>query len=70
MTSVKQFLMGSKVETIYTTMAKNLAAYRKQNKVYAARQSISSFEEHLKRNPTSKACYVYINGILMPVLSV
>lgn len=70
MTSLKHFLMESKVETIYTTMAKNFAAYRKQNKVCAASQSIRSFEEHLKRNPTSKACYVYINGIVMPILSV
>lgn len=58
MTSLKQFLMGSKVETIYTAMAKNLTACRKQNKAYAARQSVSSFEEHLKRTPASKACYV------------
>lgn len=69
MTEREQLSMGRKAESIYTAMKKNLTDCRKWNKAYAARQSVSSFEEHLKKNAAAKACYVYINGIMMPVLS-
>lgn len=69
MTGLEQLSMGRKAESIYTSMKKNLTDCRKWHKDYTARQSVSSFEEHLNRNAASKACYVYINGIMMPVLS-
>lgn len=61
--------MGRKAESIYTAMKKNRANCEKKKAVLAARQSVSSFEEHIRRNADMKACYVYINGISLPVLS-
>lgn len=60
--------MGRKAESIYTAMKKNIAEYEKRRKVCAGRRSINSFEEQMKKIAASKACYVYINGISMPVL--
>ncbi|MCM1136204.1 MAG: hypothetical protein NC400_11605 [Clostridium sp.] len=69
MTKRENLLMGRKAESIYTAMKKNLANYEKKKAIAAARHSVSSFEEHIRRNADTKACYVYINGISMPVLS-
>lgn len=69
MTGREQLSMGRKAETIYTAMKKNLTDCRKWHKADEARQRVSSFEEHLNKSAASKACYVYINGIMMPVLS-
>lgn len=62
-------LMGRKAESICTAWKKNLLEHEKKNRVAAIRQSISSFEEDMKRNAVSKACYVYINGVSMPVIN-
>lgn len=69
MTHHERVLMGRKAESIYTAMKKNISEHERRNKVCAVRRSVSSFEEQMKRNAASKACYVYINGISMPVLS-
>lgn len=60
--------MGRKAESIYTAMKKRRAE-GKRKIVSGGRRSDSAFEEHMRRNGASKACYVYINGISMPVLS-
>lgn len=69
MTNRENLSMGRKAESIYTAMKKNRANCEKKKAVLAARQSVSSFEEHIRRNADMKACYVYINGISLPVLS-
>lgn len=69
MTHHERVLMGRKAESIYTAMKKNISEHERRNRAYAVRRSVSSFEEQMKRNAASKACYVYINGISMPVLS-
>lgn len=69
MTGRENLSMGRKAESIYTAMKKNHLNCKKQKAVFAACNSVNSFEEHMRRNAASKACYVYINGISMPVLS-
>lgn len=61
--------MGRKAESIYTATRKNHANCEKKKAVFAARHTVGSFEEHIRRNADVKACYVYINGVSMPVLS-
>lgn len=58
-----------KAESIYTAIKKNHANHERRKAACAARHSISSYEEHVRRNAATKACYVYINGVSMPVLS-
>lgn len=60
---------GRKAESIYTAMKKNHESHEKKKAACAARHSVSSFEEHIRRNAEKKACYVYINGVSLPVLS-
>ena len=62
-------LTGRKAESICTAWKKNLLEHEKKSRGAAIRQSISSFEEGMKRNAVSKACYVYINGVSMPVIN-
>ncbi|MCM1135753.1 MAG: hypothetical protein NC400_09295 [Clostridium sp.] len=69
MTKREMLSMGRKAESIYTAMKKNRANCEKKEAIAAARHSISSFEEHIRKNGDTKACYMYINGISMPVLS-
>lgn len=69
MTGHENLSMGRKAESIYTAMEKKCMESKKKKAVFEAQRSVSSFEEHMKRNAASKACYVYINGISMPVLS-
>lgn len=61
--------MGRKAESIYTAAKKNHLNCKKKKAACMARNSVNSFEESIKRNAASKVCYVYINGISMPVLS-
>ena len=65
----EKVFMGRKAESIYTAMRKNLSEHQRRSRAAAARHSISSFEEHMKRNAAARACYVSINGVMMPVLS-
>jgi len=69
MTGREYLSMGRKAESIYTAVKRNHLNCKKQKAIFTARNSIDSFEEHIKRNAASKAFYVYINGISMPVLS-
>lgn len=69
MTGREKLSMGRKAESIYTAMKKNCLSCRKTKAIFQKKNSVSSFEEHMRRNAASKACYVYINGISMPVLS-
>ena len=69
MTRRENLSMGRKAESIYTAMKKNRVNCEKKKAIFAARHTVSSFEEHIRRNAEVKACYVYINGISMPVLS-
>lgn len=69
MTKREVLSMGRKAESIYTAMKKNRANCAKKKAVLAARHTVSSFEEHIRRNADVKTCYVYINGVSMPVLS-
>ena len=62
-------LTGRKAESIYTAIKKIHADHEKRKAACAVRHSIDSYEEHVRRNAAAKACYVYINGISMPVLS-
>ena len=48
-------LTGRKAESIYTAIKKNHADHEKRKAACAVRHS-------------AKACYVYINGVSMPVL--
>lgn len=59
----------TKAETIYTAMKKKCADKAKQRKACAVCHRVRSFEEYMERNTTSKACYVSVNGITMPILS-
>ncbi len=68
MTGHGNLFMG-KAEFIYTARKKNRLECEKRNAGFAACRSVGSFEEHMRRNAATKACYVYINGISMPVLS-
>ena len=61
--------MGRKAESIYTAMEKRRMDGKKRKAASDANHSVGSFEEYMKRSTASKACYVYINGISMPVLS-
>lgn len=65
----KNLYIGRKAESIYTAMKKNLANHERKKAACEVSHSIRSFEEHMRRNAASKACYVYINGVSMPVLS-
>lgn len=61
--------MGRKAETIYTTQKKN-QAMDKTNKVECTFQHRRiSFENLIRKlsNCNKRLCYVYINGISMPV---
>lgn len=69
MTGRNNLLTGRKAESIYTAMKKNHMDSKRQKNVCAVRHSASSFEDHLRRNAVAKVCYVYINGVSMPVLS-
>ncbi len=64
--------MGRKAESIYTAMEKRRMDSKKRKAASDANHSVDSFEEYMKRSAASKACYVcyvYINGVSMPVLS-
>lgn len=67
MTGRERSFRGRKAESICTAWKKNLLEHEKKSRAAAARQSISSFEEDMKRNAVAKVCYVYINGVSMPV---
>ncbi len=69
MTKHENLSMGRKAETIYTAAKKNCLNCKKRKALSMAQSSVGSFEESIRRNAASKACYVYINGISMPVLS-
>jgi len=69
MTGREKLSMGRKAESIYTAMKRNHLDCKKKKAASMAKNSVDSFEEHFKRNAASKACYVYINGISMPVIS-
>lgn len=69
MMSCENLSMGRKAESIYTSVKKNCLNCKKQKAVSMAQNSVRSFEEGMRRNAVSKSCYVYINGISMPVLS-
>ena len=69
MTQNERVFMGRKAESIYTAARKNCSAHQKRNRAAEARHSLSCFEEYMKRNEAARACYVSINGIMMPVLS-
>lgn len=60
---------GRKAETIYTAMKKKCADKAKQRKACAVCHRVRSFEKYMEKNTTSKACYVSVNGITMPILS-
>lgn len=60
---------GSKKEQIYIELRKKQSRYEKRRVAVAARRTRSScYEECLRRNAVPRACYVYINGISMPVI--
>ncbi|MEZ3505927.1 MAG: hypothetical protein K1W10_03060 [Lachnospiraceae bacterium] len=61
--------MMRKAESIYTSVRKNCSNCKKQKAVSRVHNSVRSFEESMRRNAASKVCYVYINGISMPVLA-
>lgn len=61
--------MGRKAESIYTAREKKQMDSKKKKAVLDVHCSVNSFEEHMMRNGAPTACYVYINGISMPVLS-
>lgn len=63
------FKAGRKAESIYTATKKNHLNNKRRKAEITAKCSICAYEEHVRRNAASKACYVYINGISMPVLS-
>ena len=69
MTRHENLSMGRKAESIYTASKKNCLICKKKKALSRTQNSVSSFEESIRRNAVSKACYVYINGISMPVLS-
>lgn len=69
MTGHEKLTMGRKAESIYTAVKKNCLSCGKAKAMFQKKNRVSSFEEHMRRNAAPKACYVYINGISMPVLS-
>ncbi len=69
MTQQENVSMGRKAESIYTARLKNRLRCERKKAACAACRSVRSYEEHIRRNPDARACYVNINGISMPVLS-
>lgn len=68
MTGQSNLFPGEYAELMCMAMRKNRPGREKGKAAFTARQRISSFEEYLRRNAAPRACYVYINGISMPVL--
>lgn len=59
--------MGRKAETIYTTQKKNQAKEKKIARILRHRNN--AFEKLIRKffGNEERRCYVYINGISMPV---
>lgn len=60
---------GRKAESIYTAVKRMIQEEAKRQIVSARALGDCSFEERLRGIAATKACYAYINGISMPVLT-
>ena len=69
MSKYENLSMGRKAESIYTAVKKNQLNCKKKKVVSRKGGRVSSYEESIRKDAASKICYVYINGISMPVLS-
>ena len=58
--------MGRKAESIYTAVKRNRLICKKQKAVLSVRSSVDSFEEHIRKNAASKACYVPVESRFYP----
>ena len=63
------FTMGRKAETIYTTRKKNQAMNKAKKAECIFHYRRSCFENLIRKisNCNKRQCYVYINGISLPV---
>lgn len=68
MTIENNLLMGKNTEAIYRIIRKGEIQKEKREAAATVRRSISCYREYLRRYAAPRECYVFINGISMPVL--
>lgn len=62
----EELTMGRKAESIYTTRKRNQAICDKEL-AHRNRRTVYSFKHCIRDMVIQNICYVYINGISMPV---
>lgn len=59
--------MSRKAETVFTSRMINKAAHEERKAARIARRHASAFERFVKEQSNGVACYVNVNGVVMPV---